>query len=69
MISQQSTSRQLHIKISEAEKQRENTESNSKFSWHLSAQSPEGSNRAEIDPVVSNASLRVVPAGPNPLHN
>lgn len=68
MISQQSCSRQLHIKISEGEKQTEKTESTSQ-TQHFSPQAPERSRRDEIDPVVNNGSLRVVPAGPNPLHN
>lgn len=68
MISQQSYCRQLHIKISEGEKQTEKTESTSQ-SQHFSPQAPERSRRDEVDPVVNNGSLRVVPAGPNPLHN
>lgn len=68
MISQQSYCRQLHIKNSEGEKQTEKTESTSQ-SQHFSPEAPERSRRDEIDPVVNNGSLRVVPAGPNPLHN
>ncbi|BFG31683.1 hypothetical protein CerSpe_179570 [Prunus speciosa] len=69
MISQISSYRHIHRVTAKESKQTDKSESYSRFSWHFSTESPEGSSsRDEIGPR-KGVSLREVPQGPNPLHN
>ncbi|KAF3448535.1 hypothetical protein FNV43_RR09248 [Rhamnella rubrinervis] len=70
MVTQFSTCRHLHrITSEETNKPADKNEFYTRFSWHSSAKAAEGSTKYEHMDPSHGVSLRVVPTGPNPLHN